>query len=228
MGILDSAKEVTGVGNFNMGALGTVMIWFAVIIILAIVTAVLSYIYVMNKKFNKKIVIFAKVNGVFQDVAKDNARVIKIGRGGDTAFLWKKAKAVRVTPNIQTGVNTFWYYQRKDGEYINFGLGDLDQNMREIGAKFSTKEMSYAKAGLQKLLKDAYDKQGFWQKYGGVVAFGILILLLGVAMWLNAAQTIKINAGLSQMTQEMAVVVEEVGRLLSNMDNVCGTGLSPA
>lgn len=225
MGILDTAKEATGIESFNMGAVGTVMIWFAVIIILAIVTAVLSYLYVMNKKFNKKIVIFARVNGVFQDVAKDRARVIKVGRGGDTAFLWKKAKAVRPTPSLQTGINTYWYFLRADGEYINFCPGDLDQMMRELGANFSDKELRYAKAGLQKLLKDAYDKTGFWEKYGGVMAFGILILLLGVAMWLNAAQTIKINAGLAGITKDLSLVVEEVGRLLSAMDNICGTGL---
>ena len=83
-------------------------------------------------KYNKKIVIFEKINGRFEPTRKDRAMELKFGRAGDTVFYLAKNRKYLPVPVIQTGRRKYWFAIREDGEWriaerelaIDWSVGD--------------------------------------------------------------------------------------------------------
>ncbi len=227
MGII--TEYLPGIEGINVSGLVGVVTWFILIIIFGIAAGFGTYMYLREKKFNKKIVIFSRVNGNFGVTGKDKAMIVRFGVGGDTVFRLRKSKKFLPTPTIQTGINSFWFYIREDGEWINFGLADLDQKQKEMGARFLDKEVRFARASLQKNLKDRYDAPTFLQKYGGILTYTILIISVGIVIWLWFDKIIQISANIASATETAIDLTNAQKQILAGMDNICtGSGLKAA
>ncbi len=227
MGLI--SEYIPGIANVDISGLVGVVTWVILIIIFGIAAGFGTYMYLREKKFNKKIVIFSRINGNFQVTGKDKAMVIRFGTGGDTVFNLRKSKKFLPTPTIQTGINSFWFYIREDGEWINFGLEDLDEKQKLMGARFLDKEVRFARASLQKNLKDRYDAPTFLQKYGGILTYTILIIVVGLVIWLWFDKIIQISSNIAEATKQAIDLTKAQKELLVGMDNICsGSGLKAA
>ncbi|KKL14328.1 hypothetical protein LCGC14_2516770, partial [marine sediment metagenome] len=84
----------------------------------------------MNKRYNKKIVIHKKIHGIWQKVDTDYATEIVVEGRGIKLFFLKRLRTnfgrYLSLPRIQTGLNEYWYFVGEDGEWINITLGDID------------------------------------------------------------------------------------------------------
>jgi hypothetical protein len=156
--------------------------------------------------------------------------VVPLENTGDSIFYLAKAKKYLPTPQIQTGRNTFWYAVRQDGEWINIGIEDIDLRMKEAKVFFLDKEMRYARVALQRNLKERYQKTSFWEKYGGMIAYIVLIVITGVMMWLLFDKYLSIGGTLDSAMKTSKEVLVETKNILSNLDNIQsgGSGLVPA
>lgn len=223
MATTDTIREF--IPTISTGGIGTVILFFVVVVALILISGLVTYFLVMFLVYNKRLVIFEKINGRIEVVARPKAREMKIGEGGDTAFYVQKIKKVIPTPSIQTGRRTYWFYRREDGELINIGIQDIDEQMRSVKAHFLDKEMRYSRTALQRNLGIRYDKVKFWDKYGGIILFTIYIAIVGIMVYLVFDKFIELAGQVAGIVNNADQVVQASKDLLIALDNVqSGTG----
>ena len=182
-------------------------------VIFIILTGVITYFVIRRMKFNKKIVIFERINDKFQPTRKDKAMEVKFSTSGDTIFYLQKNKKYLPNPRLQSGRRVYYYFIRQDGEWINFELTDLDEESRKMGAKFLDKEMRYARTQIQKGLKERYDKPGFWQLHGQTIMNIVYYVVMGMMVWLALGKFIELVGSLDG-------VVDKVNNLMETSDAI--------
>ncbi len=224
---LEQVQEV--IPEISVSGIFQFVTWFIIIIVLGIIVAIATYLLVMRLKFNKKIVIFEKINNRFEPAGRDLAMNFNVGLGGDTVFFLRKRKKYISTPRLQTGRRTYWFAIREDGEWINIGIEDIDEKMKVLKVKYLDESMKHTRVALQRSLRDRYNKVTFLQKYGGMIAYATLIIITGVSIWLVADKMVLIVdrvASQIDLANQLAVTQKEI---LGALDNICSTsGLKPA
>jgi len=200
--------------------------WIIIIIVVVAVISVLTILYILNKSYNKKIVIYEKIAGRFTRSGFDRAKEIKFSTAGDTITYLRKRKKYIPNPSIQSGPREYWYFVREDDEWVNFGLKDLDEESRQAGARFLDKEMRYARTSIQKGLRDRYDQPTVWQKYGIFIISFSYVALIGVMAWLLMDKWVDISSSVQAAMDTSGVVLQKVDKILISLDNVCAAGVS--
>ena len=223
---LDKAKDMTGIGSGGGSGVGGQIIWMIVLIVIfAVVSGVVTYFIVIRTQFKYKVVIWERINGQFQVSRKVKAKKIGVGKGGDEILLLSGRRGKMLPmPTIQSGKNTYYYFVSDDGEWINFSPGDFDVDRREMGATFLDKEMRYARTQLQFMAKERYDAPNFWQKYGGLVAYTVLILVTAIGFFLIIDKLLKVTGSVKGSVEAAEAVIQQTKQLVSSLDNVCSGG----
>lgn len=214
---IDQAKELIP----QLPTVTSFILYFLLFIFAIIIISVIAYFVVMKKKFNKKVIIFEKVNGRFEPNVKDRGMLMRYGTGGDQVFYLKKLKKYLPVPELQTGRNTFWFFLRQDGELINFTPRDFDEQSRTMGAKFLDKEMRYARVSLQSHWKERYDKPKFWEKYGGLIVNLMAILIVMIFLFLIIDKIFDSLSKVESLIKTANEVQQTDLRVLSALDNIC-------
>lgn len=222
--LLGKASELTGIGGGGGGGIGNVITIFAVVIIFGLIAIGATYLIVIRLQFKHRIVIFERVDGIPKVTRRDRARTMKIGKAGDEAFYLKKHKKIIPSPSIQTGNNIYWFWISDDGEWMNFGPGNFDEDRRELGAHFLDKEVRHTRTALQHSIEDRYSQPGFWEKYGGIVAYTVLILVTAIGFWLIIDKLIEVSNATSGAVDAAKGVLEETKRVLSGLDTITSGG----
>lgn len=176
-------------------------------------------------RWNKNVVLFRKVSNRIIPLVNDKAMFQRVGTSGDYWLKTKKLKKTLPRPKIEMGKNTYWYYEREDGEWINFELSDIDSQMKKAGVYYVDEDMRLQRLGIQKNLKERLMKETFWQKYGTTIMLIIFVLIVTIALvvlfqkmqgnWEAATQTAK-------AIEHMAASVEQLSK------NMGGNGVTPA
>ena len=215
--------------NVSGSLIVTVITWIIIVVLVLVATVVFTFLFIKRRHYNNKIMVFQKVGGGIQRVRIDKARVMKLGDAGDTVFYTLKTKKYLPTPQIQTGNREFWFYIREDGEWINFGLGDIDEIMRKAGAMFLDKEMRYARTSLQKGLRERYQKPNFFQQYGVLIMNLSYILVIAISLWLLFDKFIETANVLKQTMELTRDVLAETKAVVGGLDSLKASGsLQPA
>jgi len=223
MAITDTLKDfipniqILGSGFTNMIA------WSILLIVILTTLGIVIFFVIRAMKFNKRIVIFEEINGIFQPTRKDRAGEIKFSTAGDTIFYALRHKKYLPNPSIQTGRRTYWYFIRSDDEWINFGLENLNELSRKAGAKFLDKEMRYARTQIQKGLKERYDKPTFWSQYGMMIMNMAWIAMIGIFTWLLFDKWLDLASTTNSGVATAGTVLEKVSDVLAKLDNVCSS-----
>lgn len=209
------------------GIFGAIAILF-IILIFGGIAIFIGYMMIQKKRFNKTINIFEKINGRIEHTSTDKAREMKIGRSGDSVFFLKRAKKALPTPTIQMGRRKYWYYIREDGEWINFGVEDIDAIMKLAGVHYLDKEMRYARTALEQGLKERFDKPNFWKEYGVMIASIGFIVILGVMMFLLFDKWIELASVTNEGVKTSGEVMKLARDILSAINNIQTTTVIPS
>jgi len=186
---------------------------------------ILGFILLWNHlKFNKKIEIFSKVGAKLQLVGSDRAMFQRIGYSGDFWCVLKKSKKVLPLPTIQMAKNSYWHFVREDGEWVNFGLGDFDKQMKEAGAYYVHEDMRLQRLGIQKNLRDRLLNQSWWGKYGTTMIFMIFAIFMTILMIIQFREFKTSYSG----AHAMAVEIKAMAIQVSNIARSIGGGVIPA
>lgn len=224
-GLTDYIPEL----GVDVGGIAGQLALLVIAILITVVLSVFLFLFLQNRSYNKKIVVFEKVNGKFEPAKKDRAKVIPLGAGGDSVFYLKKGKKYLPTPELQTGRNTYWYFVREDQEWINFSPGDFDSQSKSMGALMLDKEMRYARTSLQAKIKERYDKPGFWAQYGGMVINVAAITIIMVFLFLIVLKMIELQGSVNGAISAVKPVLDQAERILGAVDNIGGgSGLAPS
>jgi len=229
--LISQAGELTGIGQGAGGGFDSslVIIFFVIALIFMAICSVLIFLFIRWWQYKYKIILFQRINGQFQQTGKIKAKLIAIGKGGDQAIILNKPKKILPTPSIQSGKNTFNYFISDDGEWINFSFGDFDEDRREIGSQFLDKEMRYARTSLQHMGEQRYDKRGFLEKYGGMIAYTVLILVTCIGLWLIVDKMVDVSNSVNAGVETADKVLQKADSILGKVDNINsgGSGLVP-
>lgn len=232
MAITDRVGEMTGIGSGGGGGIsgGTVVLVILGIIVAAAIAGFVAYTLVQRKQFKYKIIIFGRVDGRFTIIGRDKGKKQKLSNAGDEVLRLKKAKKVLPMPSIQTGQNIFWYYISDDGEWINFGPGDFDEDRRALGAHFLDKEMRYARTSLQEMTNKRYNQSSWWEKNAQWMVPLITFVVMGIIMFLIVREYSAMTSGAQKAIEASGKVMEQAEKVLSSLDNVCtgGSGYTQA
>jgi len=230
--LISQAGELVGIGQGGGGGFDSTLVLIFVVsaLIFMGICAFGTWFFIRWWQFKYKIVIFQRINGQFQETTRKKARLVPVGKGGDQAILLNRPAKILPMPSIQSGKNTFNYFVSDDGEWINFSFGDFDEDRREVGSQFLDKEMRYARTSLQHMGEERYAGKGFWEKYGGMVAYAVLILVTCIGLWLIVDKMVEFHGVSSQVMEVAKQVLDKSNQILGNVDSINsgGSGLVPA
>ena len=195
-----------GIGNFI-----SALIFF---IVFACFVGGIAYYISSRKQYNKKIHMFEEIAGQAVPIGVDTAKEIILPNTSIRAIYLRKRKVYLPRPSIQTGKGHYWYFIRKDGEWNNIGLENLNTDMR------------MANASLKKLVEKNYKKLNWLKEYAPYIAIGVLILILGISAFLVLNQANKNLAGMNTVAEKNAEITAALENILVSMDNICaGSGI---
>jgi hypothetical protein len=208
-------KVLAGVGTFAQ--------WFVIFILVAGAVGVITYYLANKKQYNKKIHIFEEVSGMAMPIGEDLAREIVLPNTSIKAFLLKKRKLYLPRPSIQTGKDSYWFFIRPDGEWMNVRPENLNTKLRQLNLHYDHADMRITNAALKKLVEKNYKKTNWLKEYAPYIAIGILVLILGLVFFilLNKASGVAstLNAAISSNT----AVVDRLDTILTTIDNICSS-----
>lgn len=204
-----------GLGSINFGTLGTILMWIIVsIVVVGVIAGIIIWIY-NRKLYNQKIWIFGKVGGVPMLKYIDKGRLMAFGMAGDRLLRLKKMKKFLPPPQIQMGGNVYWFYEREDGEYINFSLEDLDEKQKEAGAYYVDTDMRMQRLGIEKNLRERMEKKGFFEKYGQTIAGVIFIIMVTVSLVVLFSKLKDVSGSLDGVASSVGAMANSVEKFYS-------------
>lgn len=213
-----------GLSNFSFGTLGNVLMWgFGIVIVLAILGFILFW-WINKRTYTQNIWIFGKVGGVPMLKFIDRGRMMPFGMAGDRLLNLKKMKKYLPPPRIQMGKDIYWFYEREDGELINFSLEDLDEKQRKAGAYYVDTDMRMQRLGIEKNLRERMERKGFFEKYGSTIAGAIFVIMVTVAL-------VVLFSKLKDVAGSMDAMAGSVNAMASSVDQFYSArigGESPA
>lgn len=218
-GITDFATQA-GLKAPSFAGVSNVVIWVGLGIFGMIIIGGVLYWYMVMKSFNINIKLFKKINGRFTPVMDEKGKFERIGRAGDLWLVTQKLKKRLPRPKLPMTKNTYWYWEREDGEWINFQLSDFDKQMKEAKAYFIDEDMRLQRLGIYKNLENRFEKIGFWDKYGQMIITIIVILLFFVM------KTVELNHE-DKVVNGLKTVAENQDTTTSRLLSACGMNGNP-
>lgn len=220
-----SVDAITG-GVRNAGFIGvSVIAWLGIVVIFGLLAGVIAWMVLRKKKFKNKIVIWKRIGGRFKPAITDRAMEIKHGQDGTTVFFLQKLKKVIPKPNLQVDDWTYYFFERSDGEWINFDIDDFDEQSRKMGAHFLDKEMRHVRLAIEKNMSDRLEKKPSWLSQHWTVVAGVaFITMIGIMVFLLFDKWIELAGATNAGVETAAIVMEKVNSVLGSLDNLCTGG----
>lgn len=197
-------------GGFNFGSFTTIILWaIGIIIIIGLLTW--GIIWWLNRRsYNQYIWVFGRVGGLPMLKLVDAGKFIAFGMAGDKLLQLKKTKKFLPVPQIQMGKNIYWFYEREDGEYINFSLTDIDKEQKEAGAYYVDTDMRMQRLGIEKNLRERLTKLSFFEKYGTAIAGVIFVIMVTVSLVVLFTQLKDVTASLDKTSDSIGAMASAV------------------
>lgn len=208
-----------GIGDFasqagfklpSMAGAQSVAMYGGIALVLAICLFAVFYWYLTTRTFNQNIKLFKKINGSIIPVWSEKAKFARIGRAGDQWCVTQKLKKYLPKPKIAAGRNTYWFYEREDGEWFNFSIEDIDVKMREAKVHYIDEDMRLQRLGIYKNLEQRYEKKGFWERYGSFIVTVVVIILFFTFQMISLQHMGKVSDKFSESTQTLTNAMDKI------------------
>lgn len=193
-------------------------IWiFGIVLFMMVVGGIITLFY-FYQSFNIKIKIFRNIAGYSRLVAVDRGRFVRVSQAGDFILFLKKHKKWLPRPTIQTAPREYWFYIRDDGEYINFGLENIDEVMSKAKVKYIAEDMRMSRLAISEILKKKFEDVGWWQKHGQMVINLALYFVMAMLLFLVFRQFIETAGTLN-------AILDKADKILQGAHNLEATGI---
>jgi len=201
-----------GLGGFNvnMGTLGTILLVILISLLVFGGFIALFYWWYMRRTYSQTIWIFGLIGGVPMFKGQDKGKYIPFGATGDRLMHFRVRKKYVSPPTIQMGKHLWWYWERSDGELINIGLKDIDEQMRKVGAYFTDTDMRMTRLGIEKNLRERLEKQSFWAKYGTMIAGAIFVILVTISLVVLFSKIVDVAKAMDNMAQSVNAMANQI------------------
>lgn len=209
--------------NFSGNSIALISIIILIALVILGLGGWLVYLIIQKRVYVFKIKVFKKVGNVVTQIAYRKAKIINIGKAGDHLLFVKGVKKHLEFPTLQSATNEYWYYIREDGEWINFGLDDIDELTKKAGIQFVKQDMRLSRISIEDILANRLLHKSFLEKWGMVIGFTIFFLIIAIALTIFMFQYGKI-------VQQTGAILEQANQILqrTNGANPESTQLIPA
>lgn len=218
---------------FEGVAVWQLYLFFGVVFIFLITGGIIAFIVFDKYRWKFKVSVIENPTGNNWEVTRrDRARLIKFGDGGEEIYLLKRHKVYRIGYGKFFGRNHLAYAIDKSGYWYNIKLGDFDNTLKQIGIVPIDRDLRFASASLRKGIENRYNQKTFMEKYGVVIAFGMLFLCicaLGVASYYNISKQKEIaSLGVETMKLQKEVLEFQKTNIAEIKTSGGGSGIVPA
>ena len=215
--------------NFGIEGIGSIvsmLAWGAIGLLMLIIIAVLAFYIINNKKYNKKIVILEDVAGSddLEVIGRDRATLVKMGQSGMEILYLKNRKKYLGAYGKRMGKNTYNFAIGPDGYWYNVTLGSLTQGLDKVKINPTNVNMRYQNEGLMQTIKSRYESTTFLQKYGGLIAYVLLIAITGIMIFLLFDKFIELSGTVKGAVDAAANVMEETKKVIGAIDSLKASG----
>lgn len=205
----------------------TVMIVIVIALIIATLLSIAIWVYLDKKKYNKVIILHRIIQGKLKKVGTFRATFEKIGVTGDVwcrvkGGLFKTIKIV-TRPKLEYEKNVYLFFERQDGEWVNFEIENIDEVMKKAGVFYLDEDMRLHRIGIQKNLERRLEKKTFWQEWGGTIMNLVFMLILTVCLIILFNKLTLVSDGLVKAAQ----AVKELSIAASQTCATSGSGIIP-
>jgi len=189
--------------NIGLGTWGNIFLFgfLAILVVAGILTLVVIIIY--RRKYIYKIPLWKTVNGRGRKIGDYKAKIISISHAGDVLWFVNKVKKFIPPATIQSGPNEYLHWQRSDGEWINFEVGDLDEDQKLAGVKYIHQDMRATRVATANLLEQRLMNKSWWEKYGDIAVHILFYLIITISLVI--------------IFWQWGGIVEKVGELVSEL-----------
>lgn len=212
------AEEVSSIGKVfqfvgtdieTVGkATGDFMFYLLVFVCVAGILGIIIWQIIDKKTFNKNISTFGVRDGHTIPKGVFKAREIMIPNTSIKVFQLKN-KTILPLPTIETGKNAYLFFIRDDNEWINFGLENMNEELKRLKLNYNHVDMRYANSELGNLIDSNYGQSNFWKEYMPWIMSIGFVIIIGIAVYLGAdkfAEAAFIN---SESTEVMAAAMRD-------------------
>lgn len=223
-----AASDLLGQLGVEIGAEGGIISfgWIAdviIFLILAGVLGVVTYIYASKKSYNKTIVKYREIDGRTKKTGIEKAKEIVLPGTSVRAFYLKSSGFYMPRPSIETGINEYWYFIRKDGEWMNIGMENVNEKLKQLGLHFDHTDMRMANAALKRLVDKSYKKINWLKEYAPYIGFGMIIIMVGIGGYLVMGESAKIVSAAAQNVEAFVEITETMNSILGNINNIAAS-----
>lgn len=216
--------------KISFAGLGKGITFMLGFLVFAIIIGVLTYFIIMTIRFNKRIVIFENISGQgFTPTGKDRAMTLKFGDGGEEILKLRKRNVLKQAYGRKMGKNTYWFVIGGDGYWYNATLEDFDNKLKKLGVNPIDRDIRYMNVAIRRNIKDRFDQVTFLQKYGGLIAFSALIIIMSVGFWFVTRELKETASILANSMNTAKEVLDASKNILVANDNILSSGgIKPA
>jgi len=228
---------VGGLFSFSgtWGIIGTVMLILLIVLLFLGGGAGLVVLYIYRKTWTEKAEIYKTIGGKVVRIRIDKARYKRIGRVGDRIFfIAGKTKRHLACPRYMVSPNVWAFYERKDGELINFQFENLDEKIDKMGVHLLHEDVRMQRLGIEKNLGDNFKKLKFWEKYGSLIMNAIYVMFVTISLVILFAKLVDVAGAIKEMAKQVGQIAQSLKPLVEQSTGtrpyeVNGTtGLVPA
>lgn len=179
-----SIQDINPFQKFNMdlNTVGFVLLIFAIALVILGLIALLCWVFINKKRYNKTIPLYKKVGSATIRIATYKAKDYAIGKAGDKLWYVKGVKKYIPPATSQTAPNEYSHFERSDGEWINISLPDIDEQMKKANVKYVQQDMRSNRVAINTLLDLRFTDKSFWDKYGNMIMNVIFYLVIAVSL----------------------------------------------
>jgi len=223
--VLSTANEKIfgGFGSVTQSGILTILGWILFFILL-IGGSFFAYITWKNKKqFCKTITAFEVINGQWQPVIRDTAKIVKLGKGGFEVLFLKKQKTYRIAYGGKVGKDTYYFFIMPDGYWYNGSfLADLkymDKVNGLVQVITTNSNMRANYTALEKQIDALQADKKNWLKENAMILVGAgFIIILGVIAWFIYKDMSSAMGTFATVSEKMGLLVDKINGVASNMN----------
>ncbi len=193
----DAVNLSSQFAGFSVGKIGyALLIFFLALAVVGVIGGIIFW-YMNKKRMKYKIPLYKKIGSRVIKIAEYKAMDYNISMAGDKLWYVPKAKKYIGVGSLQSAPNEYSYFEREDGEWINFEIPDIDEKMKKAGVKYLQQDMRSQRIAISNILEQRFsDQKSWWEKYGNLVTYTIFYLVVAISMvvifyqWSNIADKI--------------------------------------
>lgn len=215
-------SDFLGSMGVNIGGGGSAVGFFtnfALFILFAGVFGGITWYIVNRMSYRLNIHVFEDISGHTTSAGDDKAKEITLPFTSVRAIYLRKNKLFLPRPSMQTNKGHYWYFKRKDGEWLNTGP-KFNPKTGMIELIFDHADMRLQNASLKKLIEKSYKKMNWLKEYAPYIAIVLMILILGIVNFIIVGEVQKVTNGLSSTADKFTVAIDKMDGILGSLDNI--------